>query len=212
VTHPIDAATRLAAARARLDAANQRFAKTAEFRGSDGHVRHKCFVSYHAADVEHAANFVEQHKDVFIARAIGVEEGDGSIINSDDSDYIRDVIRTQYLGDTTVTIVLVGECTWARKFIDWEIYASLRPSKTSPRNGLLGILLPHAAGNAVVPERLLDNVPTTPDADAYAQFKVYPSYPSSLRDWVQAAFDARQGKAELIDNTRPLYRRNRACK
>jgi hypothetical protein len=35
-------------------------------------------------------------------------------------------IRQLYLLDSTVTIVLIGKCTWARKFVDWETQASLR--------------------------------------------------------------------------------------
>lgn len=210
MTSPTTTANRLAA-RARLDAVNRRSFGRAEFRGSDGYVRHKCFVSYHAADVEYAASFVEEHEDIFIPRAIGVEENDGSVIDSEDDDYIRDTIRTDYLGDSTVTIVLVGACTWARKFIDWEIYASLRESKHSKRNGLLGVLLPYAASDARAPDRLKDNVPTTPDEDAYGQFKVYPSEPDFLRAWIQTAFDARETKSELISNSRPLAQRNRSC-
>ncbi|WP_372493341.1 TIR domain-containing protein [Janibacter melonis] len=37
-----------------------------------------------------------------------------------------DRIRTKYLGDSSVTIVLVGSCTWARRYVDWEVYSSLR--------------------------------------------------------------------------------------
>jgi hypothetical protein len=203
--------SREATARAKISAVNQRSAALSEHRAADGYVRHKCFVSYHAADVEHAVSFIEDNEDAFIPRAIGVEEDDGSIIDSDDVDYIRDAIRTGYLADSTVTILLVGECTWARKFIDWEIYASLRESKNSTRNGLLGILLPHAASTATAPERLRDNVAVSPGDDAYAMFKVYPSEPAFLRTWIQTAFDARTTKADLIDNSRPIARRNRSC-
>ena len=31
-----------------------------------------------------------------------------------------------YLSNTTVTIVLIGECTKARKYVDWEIASTLR--------------------------------------------------------------------------------------
>ena len=211
VTSSSDRSPRLTAARSRLELINQRFAPLEEYRTADGWVRHKCFISYHSEDAEYAAAFVEAFEDIFIPRAIGVEEEDGSIIDSTDVDYLRDVIRREYLGESTVTIVLVGLCTWARKFIDWEIYASLRDSKNATRNGLLGILLPHAAGEAPPPERLKDNVPVSVDADAYARFKVYPSDSVFLRQWIQEAFDARQSKTSLIINNRPLFEPNRAC-
>lgn len=63
-------------AASRITAANQRFDAARETKNLDGTVRHKCFVSYHSADVEGAANFVEAYEKVFIPRAIGVEEPD----------------------------------------------------------------------------------------------------------------------------------------
>lgn len=51
-------------------------------------------------------------------------------------------IRDNYLRDSSVTIVLVGKDTWKRKFIDWEISASIRNTQNNPRSGLFGIILP----------------------------------------------------------------------
>jgi hypothetical protein len=201
-----------ARAQARLAAVNKRFEAAAEgARAATGHVRHKCFVSYHAADTEEAADFVESFESVFIPRAIGVEEGDGSIIDSEDVDYIRDVIRTDYLRDSTVTIVLVGRCTWARKFVDWEIYASLRDTKYSKKNGLLGLLLPSAEGDVPqAPERLSDNTPTN-GSEAYGRYLYYPKSEASLRASIEDAFQARTARAHLIDNTKALRKRNSQC-
>lgn len=202
----------LARAQSRLAAANKRFEVAAEgARTASGHVRHKCFVSYHAADTEEAADFVESFETVFIPRAIGVEEGDGSIIDSEDVDYIRDVIREDYLRDSTVTIVLVGRCTWARKFVDWEIYASLRDTKYSSKNGLLGLLLP-SAEDAVpqTPERLSANTPTD-GSEAYGRYFYYPKSESSLRSSIEDAFQARTARAHLIDNSKALRKRNSPC-
>ncbi|WP_336030564.1 TIR domain-containing protein [Geodermatophilus sp. FMUSA9-8] len=196
---------------ARIEAINRRFDLTRESRTASGAVRHKCFVSYHSADTEEAATFVESFEDVFIPRAIGVEEGDGSIINSEDVDYIRDVIRTKYLKDSTVTIVLVGKCSWARKFVDWEIYASLRNTETTTRNGLLGILLPSLTQNPpTAPTRLVDNVPSGGGA-AYGRYHYYPKTKSELRTNIEDAFHARGSRAHLIDNSRPLRKRNGTC-
>lgn len=203
---------RFARAQARLAAVNKRFELAAEgTRAASGYVRHKCFVSYHAADAEEAADFVESFESIFIPRAIGVEEGDGSVIDSEDVDYIRDVVRTDYLRDSTVTIVLVGRCTWARKFVDWEIYASLRDTKYSKKNGLLGLLLPSAETDVPkAPERLADNIPIN-GSEAYGRYLYYPKSESSLRSSIEDAFQARTARAHLIENTKALRKRNSAC-
>lgn len=200
-------------AQARIATVNARFDLASKgVRSSSGHVRHKCFVSYHAADTEEAADFVESFESVFIPRAIGVEEGDGSIIHSESVDYIRDVIREDYLRDSTVTIVLVGRCTWARKFIDWEIYASLRDTKYSKKNGLLGLLLPSATDDIPkAPERLTDNI-ASDGSEAYGRYFYYPQSDSALRANVEDAFQARTTRAHLIENSTALRQRNASCR
>jgi MTH538 TIR-like domain (DUF1863) len=50
-------------------------------------------------------------------------------------------IRADYIKDSTVTIVLAGKCIWARRYVDWEIQASLRAGQTVSPNGLLGLKL-----------------------------------------------------------------------
>ena len=73
-------------------------------------------------------------------------------------------IREDYIAQVSVTVVLIGCCTWQRKYVDWEIGASLRDTTTNPRCGLLGILLPnhpdHETGRcnpSLIPPRLADN-------------------------------------------------------
>ena len=56
---------------------------------------------------------------------------------------IRQQIRDNFIRDATVTVVLIGPCTWQRKHVDWEIGSSLRKTKRNSRCGLLGILLPN---------------------------------------------------------------------
>jgi hypothetical protein len=88
--------------------------------------RHKCFVSFHRADHASVVAFKRHFDDVqdtFIFRGQEMPE---DIIRSNDDDYVMGRIRERFLKDSTVTIVLVGACTWARKFVDWEVQASLR--------------------------------------------------------------------------------------
>ena len=83
-------------------------------------VKHRCFVSYHKVNSTAVKNFVEEFSDVFTAKTVGVTDED-DFINSEDTEYVMRRIREQYLSNTTVTIVLIGECTKARKYVDWEI-------------------------------------------------------------------------------------------
>ena len=110
--------------------------------------RRKCFISYHHDDEYEVAQFIQifdHNQDVLIARGIGANMS-GDIINSTDPDYIMRKIREKYLRDTSVTIVMIGKKTWGRKYVDWEIAASLRNTKTVSASGLLAITLPSAAG------------------------------------------------------------------
>jgi len=175
--------------------------------------RHKCFVSYHAEDANEIETFLEDFGSEFIARTVGVTEED-DFIDSDDTDYVMDTIRTKYLGDSTVTIVLIGKCTWARRFVDWEVYSSLRSSKHSTANGLLAVTLPSVANTSrQLPARVDDNVEqdSNDNAVGYARWMKYPTRTASLRSWIEDAFNARTSRSDKIDNTRGRRQHNSAC-
>jgi hypothetical protein len=171
-------------------------------------VRHKVFISYHAVDAVEVVDFIEKYDDVFIARAIGMEEDGSDIIDSTNVDYIRRTIREKYLKDSTVTMVLVGSCTWARKFVDWEIYSSLR-SNPSP-NGLLAVQLPSTSTSTPAPTRLELNRPKSGN-EGYANYYVTPTSAATLRSEIQSAFDARTTKPHLIKLGGDLRERNSSC-
>lgn len=145
-------------------------------------IRHKVFVSYHAEDAAEVLDFIEGHTDVFIPRAIGMEEDGSDIIDSENVPYIRQTIKQNYLRDSTVTLVLIGECTWARKFVDWEIYSSLRSDPTP--SGLLAV---------------------------QCHYYVPPPSRDVLRGWIEEAFNARCVLRELINVRGPLRQRNSLC-
>src|SRR5437667_8938827 len=113
-------------------------AADAAARKSTDPTRRKCFLAYNAADEDELEEFIDSFGDVFIARVLGVTDED-PFVDSEDTDYVMDKIREEYLTDSTVTIPLIGKCTWARKYVDWEVYASLRNDKNNRRNGLLAI-------------------------------------------------------------------------
>jgi hypothetical protein len=173
--------------------------------------RHKCFVSYHHADQDEAEAFIDAYGDVFIARAIGVSDED-DFIDSDDTEYVMRRIRELYLTDSTVSVVLIGKCTWARRYADWEIASSLRNDPNNTRNGLLGITLKSIAdySGKRAPDRLNDNLDSD-DAKAYARWIKYPTSAASLRGWIDDAYNARTQRAALLDNSRELFKNNRSC-
>ena len=170
--------------------------------------RHKVFVSYHAADAVEVLAFIEAHTSVFIPRAVGMEEDGSDIIDSTNGDYIKNTIRQKYLTDSTVTLVAIGECTWARKFVDWEIYSSLRNPN---RNGLLAVQMPSVSGSIPrLPERLRRNLGTSNQA-GYADYWVYPNSDSTLRTWIDHAYDGRTSRAHLLDLGAGPRERNSVC-
>jgi len=177
-------------------------------------VRHKVFISYHHdADIE-ASDFLETfdyERKVFISRALGMGM-EQDIIDSSDTDYVMRRIRQLYLKDSTVTIVLIGKCTWSRRYVDWEIQASLRRGTTVTPNGLLGIKLPSYLKKYGYPNRLNSNLKQSDEqTDCYARVYDYPTRKDVLAKWIDDAFNARTTKAHLIVNTRDRFLYNRQC-
>lgn len=172
--------------------------------------RHKCFVAYHADDVDEVADFIDRFASVFIPRCVGVTIDD-DFVDSDDERYIKRRIREECLGDSTVTIVLVGPCTWARKFVDWEISSSLRNDSVNKRNGLLAMPLPSMNNSARLPDRVRDNWVSGRPAESYARYVAYPSSADDARSKIEGAFRDRIAKADLVRNRRALKRRNSRC-
>ena len=105
--------------------------------------KHKVFISYHhdndQAYKESLITWNEKNNcDIFIDAS--VDTGD---IDEDLSDQsIRQIIRDEYLGKSTVTILLVGTETKKRKHVDWEIYSSMYDGKVNKKSGVLVINLP----------------------------------------------------------------------
>lgn len=184
----------------------QKTAEAAAFRSTD-QTRHRCFVSYHVDDEAEVTRFLNDFGDQFIGTVVGVT-ADDDFVDSDDTDYIMDQIRERYLGNTSVTIVLVGSCTWSRKFVDWEAYATLRKYKGYAPSGLLAINLPYLGTEGKLPTRVSDNVKKE---DGYARYWTYPISKSGLRNWIQVAYDARSTRSDLIDNSRERRKQNSAC-
>ena len=133
-------------------------------------------------------------------------------IDSYDYDYVMRVIREQHLANTSVTIVMVGRCTWARKYVDWEIASTLRDDPVNRRSGLMGICLPSISDLPestllkMLPPRLADNLNS-----GYANVYRYPKTIEELQGWIDDAYNARLGRANRVDNRGELFLNNRSC-
>ena len=171
-------------------------------------VKHRCFVSYHDVNSTSVKNFVEEFSDVFTAKTVGVTD-EHDFINSEDTEYVMRRIREKHLSNTTVTIVLIGECTKARKYVDWEIASSLRNDPVNGRSGLLGINMKSVGSLGLAPPRLYDNYDSEDKEESYALYRTYPSTAQVLRNAIQAAFDRRGTHTPV--NTRALFKYNRPC-
>jgi hypothetical protein len=178
-------------------------------------VRHKVFISYHHDDQEEVEQFVEtfdHERKVFIARALGVGM-EQAIIDSDNTDYVMRRIKELYLRDSTVTVVLLGKCTWARRYVDWEIQASLRSGETVTPNGLLGIRLPSypKRGGQYLNRLNLNLKQSDEQEDCYARCIEYPTRKDTLGKAIDAAFDRRSTHTKWIKNPRERFKYNRTC-
>jgi hypothetical protein len=115
---------------------------------------------------------------------------------------IRDKMR-----NCSVTIILVGSRTGHRKWIDWELWASLRgyahptdPYKSFKPNGLLAIFLP---GSHSIPERLQDNIDS-----GYAVCMKWENFEEDFESKVNFAHWKRTNNTHKIDNSREKINRN----
>ena len=172
--------------------------------------KRKVFISYHHDDQDEVEEFLVDFEDSFIPKVLGVSDEDDFIL-SDDPDYIMRRIREKYLTDSTVTIVMIGACTWSRKYVDWEIASTLRNDAKNKRSGLLAITVKSEAnGNKTLPSRLKDSVERDSDNEdvGYARWMKYPKSASSLEAWIDDAYDQRDTEP---DNSRELRERNSAC-
>jgi len=68
-------------------------------------------------------------------------------INSTDEDYVKRIIREEFISPASVTVVLIGNRTSYSKWVKWEIAESTRQGM-----GLLGIHLKDTSGS--IPEGL----------------------------------------------------------
>ena len=175
--------------------------------------RCKVFVSYHhGEDQKYKNRFVQMMASHIVDRSVSTS----NIIDQGvPVDEIRRRIRDEYIADATVTVVLIGRCTWQRKHVDWEISASLVDTSHNDRCGLLGIRLPthtdfsEAEYNPrLIPPRLAYNCEGNYPFAAVHRWSGSANEVNRVRRWIDEAF-LRRGRQPDPDNSYPLFARNR---
>ncbi len=163
-------------------------------------VKHKVFVSYHhGGDQAYYDAFSKAFHDTY---DVIYDNSLERQVDSDDVDYVRRRIAENYITGSSCTIVLVGKETWGRKYVDWEIDATL-----DKQHGLIGVCLPTAPRNAqnkiIVPDRLNDNIQS-----GFALWRSWQDFTASSAQLQQDVALAKSRSAKLIVNTRARRLRN----
>ena len=173
--------------------------------------RHKVFISHHHKnDQRYKDVLAEILKDGLVDKSVNNDDIDDVNIKTAT---IRQKIRENFMADSTVTIVLIGPETHARKHIDWEISYSLRETEKKSRGGVLGIILPNHPDYGkrirpeLIPQRLLANAKGD---DPYVRIYNWPPADGNLRHvlrWIHTAFLRRKGAPPV--NSQKQFKNNR---
>ncbi len=160
--------------------------------------RRRIFVSYHHGGDQW---FYNEFSRVFHDSYEAVY--DNSLerqIDSDNTAYVMQRIRDNYITGTSCTVVLIGGQTYQRKYVDWEIKATL-----DKQHALLGIVLPSCSrgteGKIIVPDRFQHNVVT-----GYASYVFWEDL--NAQTLALALHTAASASSTMIDNSMPMKSRN----
>ena len=168
------------------------------------------FVSFHSKDRAYRDKFVGMLGGRIVDRSVR----DGDIDTDTSAAEIRRKIRDDFIAEATVTVVLVGRCTWRRKHVDWEIGASLTDTAHNARCGLLGILLPNhpnfkkKLNPRLIPPRLARN---RGGGNAFASLHHWTGDVTALTDWIDQAYRRRRLDPPP-DNSYTPFAKNRTTK
>jgi len=163
-------------------------------------VKRKMFVSYHhGGDQAYYNTFSNAFHDTYDVITDNSLERE---VDSDNVDYVMRRIRENYISGSSCTIVLVGKDTHARKYIDWEMKATL-----DMQHGLIGVRLltaPVSRDNKVtVPGRLHDNIQS-----GYAVWCSWAEITASTQACQRYIEAANARDKRVIDNSRDRRLRN----
>lgn len=190
--------------------------------------KHKTFVSYHHSTENN--NFIKNDSDYIkdfekicskqfdVVSSKSVQDADISIYSSPDNRHR--IIRDDYLRNSTVTVVLIGNDTWKRKHVYWELSSIL-----NPRSGLIGMILPSFKNKYVhnrltvgrkklensypdinvnyIPQRLGMNI-----NNGFAKIYDWSDNPYDIQDWIHQAYERRNHI--VPDNSLQMYTQNKS--
>ena len=163
--------------------------------------KRKIFVSYHH---ENDQWYYNEFSRVFSEQYQVVQDNSvDRAVDSDDSDYVMRRIRENYITGTSCTFVLCGPETPFRKYIDWEIKATL-----DKEHGLIGVNLPNnpisGNGKFTVPYRIFDNFESN-----YALWLEWNSLIQGGVVLIKQQIELANSKpSSQIVNSRPMRQRN----
>ena len=150
------------------------------------------FVSYaHRLDQNNADKFRETfglERNSFSDRSLSNDDLGNLSDQTIKDNYIRPKIR-----NSSVTIILIGQETGGRWWIDWEIYYSLYKGQRNERNGLLGILIPNKVH--WIPKRLEKNL-------HMGKIIKWPRDKRTLENAIEEVYDLRWNDPKLKDALR----------
>lgn len=124
---------------------------------------HNCFISFKKEDERYRDEIIKklgQH------RIVGKSLDEW--IDSENIDYVMQVIREEYMKGTTVTLYLIGRHSSENEGVDKdgfniqsfvirELQATLYDREGNPRDGLLGIVLPEMEGEIYLRKEICPN-------------------------------------------------------
>lgn len=179
-------------------------------------IKRNVFISYYHGDQVAVNEFVRVFgRELGVFTPCMLAEGQNfsdDIIQSSNPTYVMQQIRNRYFGHSTVTIVLLGSCTHSRRYVDWEIKASLQRGGVGGQlpHGLMAINLCQKNSTKYIPPRFSENW-NRDNTDCYAPFYYYPNSAMELRKWIENAYSARTIKANLISNSSDMMKYNKSC-
>jgi len=163
--------------------------------------KHKVFVSYHhGGDQPYYDAFSKAFHDTY---DVIYDNSLERVVDSEDVEYVMRRIRESYIAGSSCTIVLIGAKTWGRKYVDWEIKATLDKG-----HGLIGVHLPSAArdpktNRILVPDRLFDNIQS-----GFSPWLSWQEITSSAAQLHAYIADAKSRSTKLIVNSSDRRWRN----
>ncbi|HEX7022334.1 MAG TPA: hypothetical protein VF171_05705 [Trueperaceae bacterium] len=183
----------------------------------------RTYVSFYHEDYDEVAAFLEEFDhldDQAFYRPLG-ERLPEDIVKGTNKLQVIHKMRERFLKDSTVTLLLLGPCTFAQRAVDLELLASLHhggDEMATPDerrllpNGLLAIMLRSYQGQGF-PDRLDANLRVPPESrtEPYAIVRPYPEDKDALAGWLAEAEQARTERLDLVANTPQMFDEDRPC-